>query len=254
MVKDAIVGLLRAHVDLAKVEGERIKGEATRAGALAGVAIACLILLAFLIPIGGLLFYGDWVFGSIGWGLLHGTELLIGVAAAAVLVALRVPGLGRDLLIALIPGVIVAVVLGLSLPNQLFRAIGDALNLGVDPAVRPLVVGVLLVGLVGAVVGLVVGARAGGGASATIGGLVMGALGGALLGAFLSITFGWRVGIALGVAAFLATWPALMGLRVKRQGIDLEELKARFWPQTTIDTTKESIEWAKARATRAPRS
>ena len=55
------------------------------------------------------------------------------------------------------------------------------------------------------------------------------------------------------MAAFLAAWPVLMGLRVQRQGIDLEELKARFWPQVTIDTTKETIEWAKARASRDSR-
>jgi hypothetical protein len=241
-------------VNLAKAEGEGIKDEIARAGALGAAAIACLILLAFLVPIGGLLFYGDWVFGSIGWGLLHGTELLIAVAVTAVLVALRVPGLARDPLIALVPGVVAAIVLGLSLFNQLFRAIGDAANLAVDPAVRPLVVGVLLLGAIGAVVGLVLGARVRGGARAVVGGLVTGALLGALLGAFLSITFGWRVGIALGVAAFLAAWPALMGLRVQRQGIDPEEVKARFWPQVTIDTTKETIEWAKARASRAPKS
>ncbi|HEY5435736.1 MAG TPA: hypothetical protein VIK13_10925 [Candidatus Limnocylindrales bacterium] len=254
MTKDAIVGLLNAHVNLAKAEGEGIKDEVARAGALGAAAIACLILLAFLVPIGGLLFYGDWVFGSIGWGLLHGTELLIAVAVTAVLVALRVPGLGKDPAIALIPGVIVAVVLGLSLPNQLFRAIGDAASLAVDPAVRPLVVGVLLLAAIGAVVGVVAGLSAGGGASGAIGGLVAGALLGALLGAFLSITFGWRVGIALGVATFLAAWPVLMGLRVQRQGIHPEELKARFWPQVTIDTTKETIEWAKARASRVSRS
>ena len=45
-----------------------------------------------------------------------------------------------------------------------------------------------------------------------------------------------------------------MGLRVRRQGIDVEALKARFIPQTTIDTTKESIEWAKARVQREPKS
>ncbi len=248
------MGLLRAHVELGKAEGEGIKDEVARAGALGAGAIACLILLAFLVPIGGLLFYGEWVFGSIGWGLLQGTELLIAIAATAVLVALRVPGLARDPALALIPGVIVSVVLGLSLFNQLFRAIGDATNLGVDPAVRPLVVGVLLLGVIGGAVGVASGAAAGGGARAVFGGLVAGVVTGALLGAFLSITFGWRVGIALGVVAYLAAWPVFMGLRVQRQGIDLEALKARFWPQVTIDTTKETIEWAKARASRASRS
>ena len=155
------MGMLRAHVDLAKAEGEGIKDEAARAGGLGAAALACLILLGFLVPIGGILFYGDWVFGSIGWGLLHGTELLIGIAVAAVLVALRVPGLGKDVVIGVILGVIVAVVLGLSLPNQLFRAIGDATSLAVDPAVRPFVVGVVLLALMGAVVGLVIGAKTG---------------------------------------------------------------------------------------------
>ena len=91
------MGLLRAHVDLAKAEAEEIKDEVARAAALgAGGDRVCVILLAFLVPIGTILFYGDWIFGSIGWGLLHGTELLIALAVTAVLVALRVPGLGRD--------------------------------------------------------------------------------------------------------------------------------------------------------------
>lgn len=253
-MKVAVLGFLRAHVDLAKADAEEIKGEVTRAAALAAAAVACLILLAFLVPIGGLLFYGDWVFGSLGWGLLHGTELLLGSVVAAALIAIRVPGLGKDAVIAVVLGAVVAVVLGLSLPNQLFRAIGEASNVGVDPAVLPLAVGVLLLAVIGGVVGLVIGARAGDSASAALGGLAAGVLLGALLGAFLSITFGRRVGIALGVTAFLAAWPILMGMRVQRQGIDLEELKGRFWPQMTIDTTKESIEWAKARASREPKS
>ena len=62
------------------------------------------------------------------------------------------------------------------------------------------------------------------------------------------------LGIALGIATYLAAWAVLMGLRVQRQGIDVEALKARFIPQTTIDTTKESIEWAKARVQRDPKS
>jgi hypothetical protein len=56
------------------------------------------------------------------------------------------------------------------------------------------------------------------------------------------------------VATFLIAWPALMLLRLKRQGIDADELKRRFWPQQTIDTTKESIEWAKARLPLGPKS
>ena len=124
-----------------------------------------------------------------------------------------------------------------------------------DPAVRPLVVGCCSWPSSARSSAWSSGASAGGGARAAVGGLVAGALVGRPARVpSSSITFGWRVGIALGVAAFLAAWPVLMGLRVQRQGIDTEELKARFWPQTTIDTTKETIEWAKARASRGSRS
>ena len=253
MVRIALLGFVRAHIDLAKAEMEQVGREIGRASGLAAAAIALLILMSLLVAIGGMLFAGEWLFGSIGWGLLLGTELLIAVALAAVLVALYVPGLGRDALIAILPGIAVALILALNLPNELFKRIGESANLAVDPAVLPLVVGVVLVGVFGALVGLFTGARAGG-AKGAFGGLFVGALAGALLGAFLSITFGLRVGIALGIATFFAAWSALMGLRVQRQGIDVEALKTRFIPQTTIDTTKESIEWAKARVGREPKS
>jgi hypothetical protein len=253
VVRIALLGFVRAHIDLAKAEMEVVGREIGRASGLVAVAIALLILMSLLVAIGGMLFMGEWIFGSIGWGLLLGTELLIDIALTAVLVALYVPGLGRDAVIALLPGVAVAVILALNLPNELFKRIGEAANLSVDAAVLPLVVGIILVGILGALVGLLMGARSGG-AKGAFGGLFAGALAGVLLGAFLSITFGLRVGIALGIATFLAVWPILMGLRVRRQSIDLEALKARFIPQATIDTTKESIEWAKARVGREPKS
>ncbi len=251
--REAAIAFVRAHLELARTELDAIKGEVARAAALGGVAIASGILLTLLLSIGGMLFVGEWVFGSIGWGLLLGSELLIAVAAMAVLSALRIPGLAVDVFIALIVGVVVGIVLGFDLPNALFRSIGDASGLGVDPAVRPLVLGIIIVGILGAVLGLLVGARAGGGSGA-IGGLVGGLIVGVLAGAFLSITFGLRVGAALGAATFLFAWPVLNGIRTQRQGIDTEALKRRFYPATTIDTTKESIEWAKARVPRSPRS
>jgi len=251
--REAAMAFVRAHIELAKAELEEIKSEIARAAALGGVAIASLILLSLLLAIGGMLFAGEWIFGSIGWGVLLGAELLVAVAVTAVLVALRIPGLGVDVLVALVIGIAAGLVLGFSLPNALFAAIGDASGLDVDPAVRPLVIGVGVVAILGAVVGLVGGARAGGGQGA-VAGFLAGLIAGALVGAFLSITFGPRVGAALGVAAFLLAWPVLEGVRTQRQGIDIEALKARFYPVTTIDTTKESIEWAKARVPRGPRS
>ena len=200
-----------------------------------------------------MLFLGEWLFGSIGWGVLLGAELLIAVAVTAILVALRVPGLGVDIFIAAVIGVVVGVALALGLPNQLFAWIGETLNLGIDPAVRPLASGAVLLLIIGALVGLALGAQAGSGGAA-IGGLFIGAIFGAIFGAFLSITFGARAGAGLGMFTFLLVWPLLHAARVQRQGIDTEALKRRFYPGTTIDTTKESIEWAKARLPGGPRS
>ena len=251
--REAAQGLVRAHVDLARAEAAEIGGEVKRAAALGGVAFGCLVFLGFLLPIGLALFVGEWLFGSIGWGLLHTTELLIAVVVLAIVLALRVPGVARAFLFAAVLGLVLVVVLGPSLSNELWRRIGESVNLGVEVGVRPLVVGLLAGAAAGALLGLVLGLRAGGGGAA-VGGLVGGAIAGAVLGAFSAITFGWRVGAAVGVAVGLLLWPAFMGLAAARSGIDGETLKARFWPQATIDMTKETIEWAKARSPRRPKS
>jgi hypothetical protein len=250
--KDAVIGLIRAHVELAKTEADEIKGEVGRAAAMAGVILACLILLAFLVSIGTILFTGDLVFGSIGWGVLHGALTLIGISVATGLAIVRVPGLGWDAFIATLIGLVLAVVFALSVPHALWQAIGDAANIG-DPAWRALAVGMLVLGVVGGLTGLVLGIRASGG-GAILGGLIGGLAVGALIGAFTAITFDPRAGAGVGVTLGLLAWTALMGARVARQGIDTEAVKARFWPQTTIDTTLETIEWAKAKNPRGSRS
>jgi uncharacterized membrane protein YqjE len=246
-VKAAAIAFVNAHVNLARAELEEIKDEVARASGLVLVAIIAVIFAIFLVVLASFLFFGDLVYGSMGWGILLGTELLLAVAITAILIALRIPGLGRQVAIALLPGLAVALVLGLNLPNHLFAWIGETLNLPIDAAYRPLAVGVVLVGLIsGIATGILVG-RGGRPVSDAAGGFVAGLALGGLLGAFLSITFGWQPAAGLGTAVFLAAWPILMGLQVQRQGIDTAELAARFYPKTTIETTKESIEWAKAR-------
>ncbi len=242
--------VIRAHLDLARAEADEIKGEIVRAAGLGGAAIALLVLLAFLLPIGLMLFIGEWIFGSIGWGVLLGTELLIALAIALVLTALRVPRLWLDLLLAVVIAAVLSIVLGANLANELWRRIGDAANLG-EPAWRPLVTGIIVMGGAGALIGLVRGAISGG-AGAAIAGLVAGLILGAVVGAFVAITFGWRVGVGVAVAVGFVAWPVLMARRVAREGIDGDALKARFMPQTTIDTTKETIEWVKAKKARVP--
>jgi hypothetical protein len=279
-----------------------------------GIAFASLVLVAFLLPIGIALFLGEWLFGSLGWGVLHGTEFLLVVAVGAVLAVLHAGRVARSLVLAFLAGVLVAILFGTNAPNTLYSLIadqfgtvadpgpvvygigaaigavvvgilglfagarqgtaGDAfkglvggaiigavlgvlagglVRLAVDEGSRPMVVGLLLVGAVLALVGLIVGARSGDGGNA-LAGLVGGFALGAALGAFSAITFTWHVAIAVGIAAWFALALALMAAAVAANGIDTEALKQRFMPQTTIDTAKETIEWAKARIPRGPAS
>ncbi len=128
--------LVASHVELARTEVGEIMGEVKSVALLAGLAFGALFVLGFLLPIGLLLFLGDWLFGSIGWGVLHGTLLLLAVALNAVLVALGVPGsrLGLALLIAIVVGVAAALGLGaLGLEQRVAAALGTVLALIVWP-------------------------------------------------------------------------------------------------------------------------
>lgn len=239
--------LIRAHIDLGKAEAGEIMGEVGRVAMYAGAAFGLLFLAGILVPVGLMLFLGEWIFGSIGWGVLLGSLLLIDGAVGLVLVAIGIGGgrLARAGFVALLIGVVVGVILGLDLSNRAWAAVGDSLLPTVDAGVRPLAAAALVLAIVGAVVGLVAGLRGGSGGGAAFGGLVAGAIVGALLGVLTAIALGPRVGAAFGVLAWLIAWLVLAGLDVAREGIDTDALKARFYPSQTIETTKETIEWVR---------
>ena len=90
--RSALVGLITAHVNLAKAEFGEIAGQLKRAAAFGGIALLLLFLAGMLVVIGTTLFVGEVVFHSIGWGVLLGSELLIGSAA---LLVLAIIDLGR---------------------------------------------------------------------------------------------------------------------------------------------------------------
>jgi hypothetical protein len=213
-------------------------------GALAfGLIIAALVLLV----VGSALFLGEWLLGSMGWGVLHGFLAFIALAVTAVFIALGVSlgRIGRSLLIALVVGLIVGVILALDLPNQLYAAIGDATAMAVDPGIRPLVVGLLVGGLVGLVAGIVAAVLLDGSGGGRLAALAGSTVLGVILGAVTAITFGPQVGAGLGFTAFYITWIFVMSIDIARTGIDLDSLKARFYPVQTIDTSKETLEWLK---------
>lgn len=324
--RDAVKRLVGAHVELAKAEIGEVLDEVKKVAALVGIAVAAAISAALLLAVGMPLFLGELLFGSIGWGILHGLLLLAAIGVAAVVGAFGVSAavLGRSLLVGVVSGVAVAVLLGLNLTHRAWVAAGDALLPLADGGSRPLVAAIVvlpvamavLVGIAAAIGSTRGGSGAGGERPpvgsriaaglptaiyvgwlaafiysyssrvawpdfaiagvglagfavalvvlvviaswrpglALVGGMSIGVVLGLVLGGLTAIEFGRRVAAAIGVTVGLATWIATMGAEVAREGVDTEELKKRFIPQKTMDITKETIEWARARMPLSRRS
>jgi hypothetical protein len=246
--RDAAIGLVQAHVELAKAELSAIAGEIGRIAALAAVAIVVVILAGVLAVIGTALFLGEWLLGSIGWGVLHGILAFAAIAIGAGLMAAGVAAgrVGRSFVAGVVVAIVVGVALGLEWPNQAYAAAGEAARLNVEIGARPLVVGLLVGALVGVLIGFGAAVRIGSGVGrlAAIVGL---AILGALAGAFSAITFGPQVGAAVGITFGYLTWIAVMGADVARQGVDVGDLQERFYPTQTIETGKETLEWLQKR-------
>ncbi|HYX11404.1 MAG TPA: hypothetical protein VE817_05465, partial [Candidatus Acidoferrum sp.] len=115
-----------------------------------------MLFLGILVPVGLILYVSEWWFGSLGWGVLLGLELGIGVVLACIAAALGVPGsrIGGTFAIAFVVGAVLVVVLALALPNEAWTRIGDQVAGNVEAGVRPLVVGLGVLAAVGSVLGL----------------------------------------------------------------------------------------------------
>ena len=324
--RDAAKALVDAHVELAKAEFEEISGEVAKVAALVGVVIGMAIFAVLLLSIGGALFYGEWIFGSIGWGILHGVLFAAAIALTCALLAagLEPSRVGIGVLSGVLVGIAVTIILGANLTNMLWGLVADNLLPQAAPDIRELaaalvilpaglaiIIGLLSfistlvsdeqrsairpsvqerivtglptglyvgwfaafavayvqhiawfdwrllgVGVLGFAIVLIVAAVIGRWRSgfALLTGLAMGSGLGVAVAFLTSIAFGLRVGLALGVTAALVTWIAMLAYEATHLEIDEEKLKERFWPEATINTTKETIEWARARIPLLPKS
>jgi hypothetical protein len=246
--RDAALGLALAHVELAKAEAAAIGAEIAKVAAYVGIAIAVVLLAIILLVVGSSLFFGEWLLGSMGWGVLHGVLLLIAIAVGCSLATVGVSGtrLGRSVLAGIAVGVLIALILVFALPNRLYASIGEAVLPAVEPGVRPLVVGVAIWTIIGLVGGLIVALRLdewGG----RIGALLGGAAIGVIIGAVTAVDTGPQVGVGIGIAVGYLTLIGLMIADISRTGVDVEALQARFIPTRTIETSKETLEWLQSK-------
>lgn len=246
--------LLGAHVDLAKAELSDIAGSVGRMVGLFAGAFVLLLFAGVLVFVGGVLFLGEWLFGSIGWGVLLGTLLFIDIAVVLALLALDVAArrVAASFFLAVVVGVVVGVLLALNLTNRGWTALGDQVAAAYDPSTRTVLLAIGISALVLGVLGFIAGIRNGIGSA--IGMLIAGAIAGVVIGGITVIAIPGQAGAAIGVLVGLIVWPVLAGRDLARGGLDGESLKKKFMPEETINLTKETIEWVRARTPLVPKS
>jgi hypothetical protein len=207
-----------------------------------------MLFAGILLVIGTSLFLGEWLLGSMGWGVLHGLLLFTAIAVACALAAFGIGGgrIGRAFVAGLILGIIVAILLATALPNEGYARLGEQVLPGVEPGVRPLVVGLLIWVIIGVLLGLVAATRVSG-TGARGGAMLGGAVIGALVGAMSALDVGPQVGAALGITTGYIAWIVLMAVEAARTGVDVDALKARFYPTQTIETSKETLAWLQSK-------
>jgi hypothetical protein len=252
-VRAAAMALLQAHVDLLKTELADIGAELKQVAALVGGIFAFLFYLSVLIPVGLSLFFGEFLFGSMLWGVILGTLGAIGVI---VLLGLRIVEAPRPIVrnasaAAFVVTVVVAVLLGANVFHQLAVAASDALRNGplpsLDPGWGPAIVGIVVGGLLLAIGFTALVRRLGVQVNLLLV-VLFGGLAGALLGWELAgTTFSWRGAVATGISLGLLAWSILMAVSYARSGADPAARFLRMWPRESYEMALETKTWLEER-------
>ena len=257
-VRGAAERLVLAHVELARAELSEIAVEIRRMVGFVGLALGFVFFALLLIFVGLPLFLGDWLFGSLGWGILHGVLFAVAVAVAAIAAAL---GAGPAAIrLPFLSGGAVTVAIGLALGSDRgYQAAAElaargtaALRIELPAGAETLAAGAFGGAVIGAVLVLLVGLarrRSVRGARALIvEGLALGAFVGAMAGAG---HYSWALAVANGLAVGLLTWIVTAAVAVA--GVDVSARFEHLAPTTTIETAKETWEWVRARIKLATR-
>jgi uncharacterized membrane protein len=199
------------------------------------VAFVLALLLLILVWVGTWLFLGEWLFGSIGWGILHGALFTI---ALIVPIGLNLAGGPVGAWVrAFVISVVVALLLSVLFASNVMRTtavwLGEQLqpSLSFIPAALSTLGGAVVGALVLALILLIAGLRAGHVGVRLLGGLVLGFIVGALFG---SITFDTKGGIAVAVTVALIAWIALSALLAVRRGIDPRARYEKLIPRASM--------------------
>jgi hypothetical protein len=248
--------LLQAHIGLLKAELAVAGRELGVIVGLGAAAVGLAILVAILLYVGTFLFMGEWLFGSMGWGIIHGT---LGGVALIGFVAVDLAGGSKTsyawgLFWGVVVGFALAVVMSFNLANDGAEwsagLIEDQLRL--DEHWAPTLVGLVVGAVLGAIAASLAGWRLGwklGSPGVMAGlGVVLGAFVGALLASTRYDNPDGVVGLAIMIG--LLVWIGVGFALAYRDGFDPEVRYARLLPRESIvafERTREQLseQWAR---------
>jgi MFS family permease len=236
--KSSFSRLISAHVGLLKAEIGEILALVKVMGTLAGIAFGVMLMLANMLYVGGFLFLGEWLFGSIGWGFAHGVLFAIAVIVALMLGILGAP-MGRAIasfVLAIVVAIVIAVLLGLNIPYNAASSVAASLA---SPFDSPGLIAALAGAVIGAVLfALLLGRMAGRGGF--IGGLVMGLFLGALIGWLMAgAPWTWPPAVGFAITIGLLAW-ILFNLALSIPSLDIGARFAKLQPTQTIEAVNET--------------
>jgi len=239
--RESLMALLNAHIELAKSEISDIVGEIKVLATQSGIALGIALMTSMMLWVGGFLFLGEWLFGSIGWGLAHGLLFGIGliVALGLAIVGSRARYSVLSFLVALVITIVVAVLCGINVTYDAAlsgaHALGGALDApGIVALIGGLIVGALLFGVLLAFVAGVRGA---------IVGVIVGMIVGALVGWLIAgAPWTWPPAVGFAITIGLVAWPVL-NVIFAFPSLDPAARFARLKPQQSIDAANETRSW-----------
>lgn len=239
-----------AHLELARTEFRPILDNVKIALAEFGIAIAMALFIAVLVPVGTLLFVGEWWFGSMGWGVVLGAALSAAVAATAIVLFVDPdPGpVVRAVVVGILVGVVAGIFAVANVSDAFWVAVTDALDLDLAADWQLPLTAAAVSALAGAILGALIGAWRGG-PSSVVSGLVTGTLALVVLGLLtVMVTWTWEPGsllpsgVGFGILVGIVAWIGFMLFDLSRRGVDEASFRARFYPEQTIETARETME------------
>ncbi len=258
----AFMRLIEAHLALLRAE-LAITGR--EVGIILGLALGAFVvavLVGILLYVGSFLFLGEWLFGSMGWGIIHGT-LLGGAFIGFVAVNLAggdMRAYGAGALVGIVTVVVLSLLLLSNMGNEAgewgSRVLGDDLisesDLPFGDEWLTTLVGIAAGAAVLAVVAFIGGWRAQQRGRALVG--LVGAaavVGGLVGGIYLSTRYDAPDGVlGLAIMVGLITWIVAGLLLANRRGFDPEARYANLVPRESIAAFERSREFLKEQLAR----